>query len=254
MRKLKVGLVLKSSVITICILLLVTSQSFCQHPILSYVKINGSPNVVIKIDDRQLKIIFLNDIGVRISESGFYDSLSSDNYIYKRDHNGSEQNKYFYNVFLINKTQDSAIFQLENKSSYLKKNIGAKININNWLKEEDHIIKETDEIKKLFVAYVFYSYCPYCVKRLISFDSLSKKSNSFHFFAAMLDSSKSVIRFYKRNKFSFHFAVKQEILCSALPSTCDEAPFFLLIDNSGEIIDCFDGNEKGIERITQLLE
>ena len=88
----------------------------------------------------------------------------------------------------------------------------------------------------------------------MSFDSLSKKNNIFHFFALMLDSSKSVIRFYKRKKFSFHFVVKQEILCSALPSTCDEAPFFLLIDNSGQIRDCFDGNEKGIEKIRQFLE
>jgi len=232
-----------------------TPKGFTQGLVLSVDKSVSHYKLIIKLNGKPLKTLFLNDVGNAIPETAFYDSLETENYIYKIEHNGSEQSKYFHESFLINKTQDSAIFQLENKSNYFKKNIGIKIDINNWLIENHaHIRKEMNKIKKMTIAYVFYSYCPSCVNRLISFDSLNKKNNSFHFFAVMLDSSKSVIRFYKRNKFAFHLAIKQEILCSTLPTACDQAPFFLLVDKSGEIIDCFDGDEKGIKKIGQLLE
>jgi len=255
MKKVKVHRFFKGGLVAIAVLLFLIPKSFSQEPVISYVKINGKVNAVIKIGNRQLKTVFLYDTGAPITESGFYDSLSSDNYIYKSNHNASGESIYFHNAFLINKTKDSAIFQLENKSSYFRKNIGSKIDTNSWLTyNEAYTTKETDNSRKMSVAYVFNSYCPNCFKRLISFDSLHKENPSFNFLALMLDSSKSVARFYKRKKLGFHLFSKQEILCSALPTACDQAPFFLIIEDNGIVTDCFDGNENGIQKIRQMFK
>ena len=253
MTKLKIGFVLKSSIITILILLLVTRQSFCQDPIISYVKINGNVTIIIKIDSQQLKTVFLNDIGVRISESGFYDSLSSDNYIYKKYHNESGQSKYFYNTFFINKTQDSAIFQLENKRNFFKKNIGCKIKNIKYQQNKNISLTKDKTTKLQSIIYVFSSGCPQCTKRLTSINTFYTLDSPFSFLALLTDSSKLISKFYRRQHLQIPLFQNQNNLCNQIETDCDEVPFFLVVDLDDFVVDCFDGNEEGIDKIKQLL-
>lgn len=232
--------------------LLYFSKALSQDTVLRYVKVNGNLNIIVTVNNKQLKTVFLDDMGTMISEKGFYDSLFSDNYIYKKHINGKDNNVYNFD---INQKMDSVTFQLENKSNYLKKNNGLKIKISNYILKKDYnSIEENSLQKSLSIAYVFYSGCPSCINRLLSLDSLYKQNSSFGFLALMTDSSKSVNRFYKRNNLQIPFFVKQQILCKTLPTGCEEGPFFLVIDGNGLIIDCFDGNEKGVLRIKKMLD
>lgn len=221
----------------------VPAVSYSQDTTVSYAKSGRDLKLVVKLRGKELKTVFKDTKGTIITENVFLDSLAT--------------NKYFYNKkggfpFEIDSVQQTAIFKLQNTFDYFSKNIGFKIGIADYLSGNVSIPLTTKLNNTHYIFYVFSSYCPSCVNRLISLDSLQKNS-SIIFLAMMTNSSNSIKRFYKRHKIKILFFTHQESNYTNLPTGLENLPFFLYTDEEGTIIDSFNGDEIGLIRIKEII-